>query len=185
MGIICLVSFQFGGYIAAADWSCSFLPCIIHSHRTFCCLRGISSCRNWPLVVKTSIWTRDDSLMDTVLLKTSFHNIIWSAFKTKRVTMEKHCLYPKMTNHSNVNAVFQLGQYGSRYFHGQRSWASSSAHCTPALLSVFTISSNFCYCPLSMSLVTTSATQKSNAAFFSFFFFFLPVSLAFHLFTCL
>jgi len=97
--------------------------------------------------------------------------------------MEKHCLYPKMTNHSNVNAVFQLGQYGSRYFHGQRSWASSSAHCTPALLSVFTISSNFCYCPLSMSLVTTSATQKSNAAFFSFFFFSscLPCFSSFHL----
>lgn len=93
--------------------------------------------------------------------------------------MEKHCLYPEMANHSNVNAVFQLGQYGSRYFHGQRSWASSSAHCTPALLSVFTISSNFCYCPLSMSLVTTSATQKSNAAFFSFFFFFFLSPLLF------
>lgn len=52
-------------------------------------------------------------------------------------------------------------------------------------LSLLNISSNFCYCPLPMSLVTTSATQKSNAAFFSFFFFFLPVSLAFHLFTFL
>lgn len=115
--------------------------------------------------MRASIPTLIDSLKDTFLLRLLQEHAFMNLFRL----LSKHCnlhwkntICPRKNIHTIINVILHLDQYGSKCFPRQRALDWAPAHTALQLCSLSSLNFlfYFCYNPLSLSLITTSATHK-------------------------